>query len=173
MSPASIEEVSRWWDRLPCGIRRTAYNRYFVQPHILEFAQFDRWKGKRALEIGCGIGRDTLKFAAAGARIVAIDVSERSADLARERVMEYGNAVVYCMNAEERLPKVSDIGYDLIYSFGVIHHSPHPERILKLAFEHLADAGELRIMLYAKNSIKFLLGQQPEAQAGCPIVHTY
>src|ERR1700739_509502 len=77
----------------------------------------------------------------------------------------------HCRNAEEFLP---DGPFDLIWSFGVLHHTPHPEKVLRLAHERLKLDGDLRIMLYAKYSWKNLFtGQQPEAQAGCPLVRWY
>jgi hypothetical protein len=61
----------------------------------------------------------------------------------------------------------------LIYAFGVLHHTPNPGRILERCRVQLHRGGELRIMLYAKWSIKYLSGQQPEAQANCPIAKFY
>ena len=55
----------------------------------------------------------------------------------------------------------------------VLHHTPRPDKILRRAWERLRDDGELRIMLYAKWSLKNLFREQPEAQAGCPIVRWY
>jgi 2-polyprenyl-3-methyl-5-hydroxy-6-metoxy-1,4-benzoquinol methylase len=52
--------------------------KYFVEPHIPEFAQFKQWKGKKVLEIGCGIGTDSVNFARAGADLAAIEISEKS-----------------------------------------------------------------------------------------------
>lgn len=152
--------------------RQVTEHRYRVQPHIPKFAQFERWKNKWVLEIGCGIGTDALRFAQAGAIVDGVDASERSIDLARQRVGLRGNPIFFFHDAEKYLPQ-GLTGYDLIYSFGALHHTPHPKKVLRLAFDRLKPNGELRVMLYAKWSIKFLLGQQPEAQAGCPLVRTY
>src|SRR5690348_1486316 len=72
----SVEEVREYWNRRPCNIRHSPKpvgskeyfdeveaRKYFVEPHIPGFAQFARWSGKRVLEIGCGIGTDTINFA--------------------------------------------------------------------------------------------------------------
>ena len=77
---------------------------------------------------------------------------------------------LYNANAEQWLPPGS---FDLVYSFGVLHHTPNPAAALRNIRERLAPDGELRLMLYARWSFKFLLGEQPEAQAGCPIAKLY
>ena len=77
------------WGRASISTRSRP-GKYFVEPHILSFAQFDRWADKRVLEIGCGIGTDTINFARAGYRVTAVDPSERSLDLARRRAVVCG-----------------------------------------------------------------------------------
>ena len=67
--------------------------------------------------------------------------------------------------------------YDLIYSFGVIHHSPYPRKIISEIKNYMNGSSVLKIMLYAKNSWKSYMidagFDQPEAQYGCPIANTY
>lgn len=185
----TAKEIEAYWSARPCNIRhgtapigtpewsaQVTQRKYFVEPHIPKFAQFERWKGKRVLEIGCGIGTDTLSFLRAGAKFIdAIDISSHSISLAFNRVSGAGlsNASFHCCDAEERIPISWGYDCELIYSFGVLHHTPHPERVLRMAKERLSENGELRIMLYAKWSIKNLMRQQPEAQAGCPYVKFY
>ena len=147
--------------------------RYFVQPHIPRFAQFDRWKGKRVLEIGCGTGTDTLEFLKNGAQVDAVEFSVRSRALAERRLDFFdknNSALIWLADAEQFLPHGT---FDLIYSFGVLHHTSHPTLVLNRAFRRLALDGELRIMLYAKYSWKNFWGMQPEAAPGCPHVKWY
>ncbi len=170
-----MNEILDYWNRQPCGSLHPdpTTQRYFVQPHIPDFAQFARWKGKYVLEIGCGIGTDTLEFCRGEAKVWAIDASQKSILIAARRIFQEGfvsNCFPRMADAEDFLPTGP---YDLIYSFGVLHHTPHPERVLSRAWHQLANDGELRIMLYAKWSWKHLLGFQPEAQAGCPLVKWY
>ncbi len=82
----SIDAIREFWDGRPCNVRHSPSavgtkqyfdeverRKYFVEPHIPVFAEFDRWKGKRVLEVGCGIGTDTMNFARAGAEVSAVD----------------------------------------------------------------------------------------------------
>lgn len=99
----TVEDVRAFWDRRPCNIRHSPREvgtreyfdeverrKYFVEPHIPGFAQFDRWKGKKVLEVGCGIGTDAANFARAGADYAAIDLSEVSVEMARRRFALFG-----------------------------------------------------------------------------------
>lgn len=169
-----MNEIAKYWNRQPCGSLHPdpTTQRYFVQPHIRGFAQFGRWKGKRVLEIGCGIGTDTLEFARAGADIDAVEFSVKSRALAMKKLEgeRFFSPIIWQTDAENFLPFGR---FDLVYSFGVLHHTPHPVLVLAGTHNILKNDGELRIMLYAKWSIKHLFRIQPEAQAGCPLVKWY
>ncbi len=98
-SQITVEQVRNYWDQRPCNIRHSPKpvgtreyfdeveaRKYFVEPHIRRFAEFERWRGKKVLEIGCGIGTDTVNFARQGAFVTAVDLSPQSLELARRRV---------------------------------------------------------------------------------------
>ncbi len=82
-----IDAVRVYWNNRPCNIRHSTKpvgtreyfdeveaRKYFVEPHIPAFAEFSRWKDKRVLEIGCGLGTDTMSFLREGARVTAVDI---------------------------------------------------------------------------------------------------
>jgi 2-polyprenyl-3-methyl-5-hydroxy-6-metoxy-1,4-benzoquinol methylase len=202
-----IDQVREYWDRRPCNVRHSpapvgtrAYfdeveaRKYLVEPHIPRLAEFERWRGKRVLEIGCGIGTDTMRFARAGAQVTAVDLSAASLDLARRRAEVYGLAdriQFHEANAERLAAVVPPEPYDLVYSFGVIHHSPHPDAILRQVRQAFVRPGStLKLMVYHKFSWKVfwilatygrgavwrlddLVAENSEAQTGCPITYTY
>lgn len=186
-----IEEVQSYWDRRPCNIRHSQHpigtreyfddveeRKYFVEPHIPGFADFQRWKGKDVLEIGCGIGTDAVNFARAGANYTAVELSTVSLELAEKRFEVYGLEGCFRHgNAEEVDHLVGRERFDLVYSFGVIHHTPNPRAVIESARRVMKPDGELRIMLYARHSWKAIMIEagldQPEAQSGCPIAFTY
>jgi 2-polyprenyl-3-methyl-5-hydroxy-6-metoxy-1,4-benzoquinol methylase len=201
-----IGRVQEYWDRRPCNIRHSTQpvgsreyfdeveaRKYLVEPHIPGFAEFARWRGKRVLEIGCGIGTDTVNFARNGAIVTSVDLSEKSLELAQQRIRTYGledRVKFYRGNAEELSGLVPVEEYDLIYSFGVIHHTPHPERVLEELRKYARPGTVVKIMVYHRRSWKvlgILLGEgrgrfwkldelvpkNSEAQTGCPITYTY
>ncbi len=203
---APIEAVQNYWNRRPCNIRHSPRpvgtqeyfdeveeRKYFVEAHIPAFADFGRWKGKRVLEIGCGIGTDTINFARAGAQVTAVDLSQASLDVARCRAEVFGlsDRITFLLSNAETLDGVPvEQGYDLIYSFGVIHHTPHPKRVLEQARRRIGPGGVVKVMVYYRNSWKVgeivlgygkgrfwdldaLVARHSEAQTGCPVTFTY
>src|SRR2546422_214830 len=136
-----ITKVSDYWNSRPCNIRHSLKplgtreyfdeveaRKYFVEPHIPRFAEFERWKGKKVLEIGCGIGTDTINFARHGAQVTVVELSEKSLEVARRRAEVFGLAdrIQFYQGDAEQLPQIlPPQRFDLVYSFGVIHHTPH------------------------------------------------
>lgn len=190
-SSPSIDDVLSYWNQRPCNIRHSSRDvgsreyfdevearKYFVEPHIPEFAQFPRWSGKRVLEIGCGIGTDAVNFARHGATYTGVDLSDVSLALAQRRFEAFGlTGSLFSHNAENLDRVLPAQSFDLVYSFGVIHHTPRPRAVIESARRLIRLDGELRIMLYAKRSWKAIMIEegfdQPEAQSGCPIALTY
>jgi ubiquinone/menaquinone biosynthesis C-methylase UbiE len=200
-----ITMVRDFWNRRPCNIRHSTKplgtkdyfdevekRKYFVEPHIPAFAQFERWQGKRVLEIGCGIGTDTINFARAGAEVTAVDFSDKSLEIARQRAGVYGlsNIRFYHGNAEHLSSFLPVEPYDLIYSFGVIHHTPHPERIIQELPRYCHSHTLVKVMVYHRYSWKAvqillreghgafwrfseLVERHSEAQTGSPVTYSY
>ena len=198
-----MDSVKKFWNDRPCNIRhgtaevgtreyfdQVEQRKYFVEPHIPEFAEFSKWSGKKVLEIGSGIGTDTMNFFRAGAHLTSIDLSEESVKLAKQRasVYRFDPDRIIVQNAEEF--SFGDEKFDLVYSFGVIHHTPNPRAVIERAAVHQTTGQELRIMVYSKISYKLFwamhehdrwnmstmddtIREFAEAQTGCPIAYTY
>lgn len=187
----SSKEVENFWDNRPCNVKHSSkeigskeyfdeveMKKIFVEPHILSFSDFESWRGKKVLEIGCGIGTMSVNFAKHGADYTGVELSLKSLELAKKRFEVYGlKGSFFHVNAEELSSIVPIESYDLIYSFGVIHHTPNPEKVIKEIQKYMNNKSVLKIMLYASNSWKNCMIEsgldQPEAQYGCPIANTY
>ena len=206
-SDTSIDRVREYWNNRPCNLRHSPEpvgtreyfdqveaRKYFVEPHIPGFAEHARWAGKRVLEVGCGLGTDTMNFARAGAQVTAVDLSTSSLELARKRAEVFGlqDRIRFVEANAERLSEfVEPEPYDLVYSFGVIHHTPHPERALDQIRRHFTGPNTtLKMMVYYWWSWKVFgilfseahgafwrleeaVARNSEAQTGCPVTYTY
>src|SRR5262249_1322595 len=125
--------------------------------HVPQVANFTGFRGKDVLEIGCGIATDGLEFARNGARYVGVDLTPAAIELAEERFRLFGVAGRFKLaNAEERLP-FTDASFDHVYSFGVIHHSPNPDRIVTEIRRVLRRGGTFTVMLYNRASINYYI----------------
>ena len=197
-----MDAVREFWNARPCNIRhgtaevgtkeyfdQVEHRKYFVEPHIPVFAEFEKWKGRSVLEIGSGIGTDTINFMRAGAELTSIDLSDESVKLVKKRAEVFGfdPECISVANAEEFN---FDRKFDLVYSFGVIHHTPNPRAVIERIAQHQDPGQELRIMLYSKVSYKLFwamhtqnlwdlskmndtIREFAEAQTGCPVAYTY
>jgi 2-polyprenyl-3-methyl-5-hydroxy-6-metoxy-1,4-benzoquinol methylase len=191
MQEITNKDIEEYWDRRPCNINHSlspfGTKKYFdevearkilVEPHILTFTDFPRWKGKKVLEIGCGIGTAGIIFARNGADYTGVELSEKSLEITKQRFKLYGyHGNFYLGNAEELSSFLPYQEFDLVYSFGVLHHMLRPGQAVKQIYRFMHKESILKIMLYAQNSWKNYLIQagleQPEAQSGCPVAKTY
>jgi ubiquinone/menaquinone biosynthesis C-methylase UbiE len=161
---ASTGEVYRYWQAESCGTEhascatgtRAYYDeieaaRYGLEPFIPGFAEFELWRGRRVLEIGIGAATDFINFARAGARVTGIDLTPAAIKHAERRLRLEGLEAELAVGSGERLP-YADQSFDLVYSWGVIHHAENPARVLREARRVLAANGEVRAMLYGRHS---------------------
>ena len=188
---SKLQTVAKFWNARPCNIRHSnkeigtkeyfdevEARKFFVEPHILSFTNFPTWKNKKVLEVGCGIGTAAINFARNGADYYGMELSEKSLELTQKRFEVYGQKGNLFLGNAEKLSEIIPVQkFDLIYSFGVIHHSPNPRNIIKEITKYMDSTSVLKIMLYSKDSWKSYLIEagleQPEAQTGCPIALTY
>jgi 2-polyprenyl-3-methyl-5-hydroxy-6-metoxy-1,4-benzoquinol methylase len=185
------QNIVDYWNRQPCNInhsnepvgtelyfQQVTEKRYRAEPHVLDFAKFHLWRGKRVLEIGCGIGTDAEQFARHGAHYTGIDISSQSIQICRDRFKLLDLTGEFHEGSVTDNELLSHIGkFDLVYSYGVLHHFPGMREHIKNLHEVLDVDGEFRFMVYARNSWKYAMIQkgldQFEAQAECPYADAY
>jgi SAM-dependent methyltransferase len=164
MTEATKEDVRAHWEADPCGGKLTAEDpgtpefyaeveraRYELEPFIPSFAEFDRWQGRDVLEIGVGLGTDFTRFARAGANLRGVDLTQAAVDLVRRRLDLEGLAADVRRADAEALP-FADESLDLVYSWGVLHHTPDTRGALDEVRRVLRPGAEARIMLYSRRS---------------------
>jgi ubiquinone/menaquinone biosynthesis C-methylase UbiE len=151
--------VQKFWERASCGEElyledtgAAAYleqsrKRYELEPYIEDFAQFETATGKKVLEIGVGLGADHQRFAEAGAELSGIDLTERAVEHVRRRMKIFGLTSNVSTGDAENLP-FAPASFDLVYSWGVIHHSPNTLKAIAEIHRVLRFEGTARIMIY-------------------------
>jgi SAM-dependent methyltransferase len=158
------QDVRAFWDSEPCGtgeptaeagspefFAQLELERYRREPVIKEFAAFETHRGQRVLEVGCGAGTDSLQWVRAGARHTGLDLSLQSIRMARRHLGVHGLTGKFCEGDAERLP-FADNSFDVVYSWGVIHHTPNMRATIKEIHRVLRPGGVIRIMIYHRLS---------------------
>ena len=168
-NPSLKERVRAFWQANPCGTKfadaapgtREFYelveqHRYETEWHIPAAAEFDDTHGLRVLEIGCGLGTDGAQFAKAGADYTGIDLTEAAVDLARKRFELFDLAGKFRTADAENLD-FADESFDLVYSHGVLHHTPNTAGAVSEIHRVLRKNGRAVVMLYHRNSYNYRL----------------
>lgn len=158
------EEVRRFWNRTPCGSwdatapegSREYYDqvearRYELEPFIKDLAGFDATRGQKVLEIGVGLGTDHVQFARAGADLHGVDLTEKGIELVGRRLELEGLRSELQVADAEGLPFADD-RFDVVYSWGVLHHTPDTPRAIREAIRVLRPGGRLCLMVYARHA---------------------
>lgn len=151
--------VRDFWERASCGeeallpsTERAGYAaqaraRYELEPFIPGFAGFTEARGLRVLEVGVGLGADHQRFAEAGAELDGIDLTPRAIEHTRRRMQAFGLSSRLAVGDAEALP-FADATFDLVYSWGVLHHTPDTPRAFAEVLRVLKPGGTARIMIY-------------------------
>ena len=163
------DETQRQWNASPVGSERARQ----TQPHTLEWfkeleadrygsyapwmpdlMEFSRHENDRVLEIGGGLGIDLARFASAGAHVTDVDLSAGHLALAEEHFRLRGLTGRFIHLDGEHLP-FPDGSFDLVYSNGVIHHTPNTKRMVDEIHRVLTPGGRVIVMVYAENSLYY------------------
>jgi SAM-dependent methyltransferase len=156
--------VEEFWDNASCGEalylqnhQRDGYveharRRYELEPIIEEFAEFASAAGKDVLEVGVGLGADHQRFAQAGATLTGIDLTARAVAHTRRRLALFGYDSVLLTGDAENLQFPAD-AFDIVYSWGVLHHSPNTPKAISEIHKVLRPGGVAKVMIYHKWSL--------------------
>lgn len=161
------ERVRSFWQAHPCGTKfadaeegsraffeAVEEHRYRTEWHIPEAAGFDKAKGLRVLEIGCGLGTDGARFARAGAIYTGVDLTDAAVSLARRRFELEGLPGEFRVADAERLEFAPD-SFDIVYSHGVLHHTPDGAAAVREVHRVLKPGGRAIVMLYHRDSYNY------------------
>ena len=172
------DRVRDFWQNHPCGSKfadarpgsRIFYevieqHRYEKEWHIPAAAGFDKTKNLRVLEVGCGLGTDGAQFAKAGADYTGIDLTQAAVDLARRRFELFNLPGTFRVADAEKLD-FPDNSFDIVYSHGVLHHTPDTPGAIREVHRVLRNGGRAVVMLYHRNSYNYRVNISMLRRAG-------
>lgn len=180
-SEALKKSVSEFWNAASCGeiymqgsdlrtrLEQQAAQRYQLEPFIFEFAKFHEGRGKDVLEIGVGLGADHVHWATSRPRfLTAVDLTARAIHYTRARLALSGLSSNLEVADAEHLP-LRDDSFDIVYSWGVLHHTPRTDAAINEVHRVLRPGGTARIMIYNRDAIAgYLLWVRYGLMAGHP-----
>ena len=134
------------------AVERHRYHEY--APWMPEVMGFNEFAGARLLEIGCGMGTDLLQFARGGAQVTGIDLTPRSIEISRQHFAVYNECGDFAIADCETLPFANE-GFDVVYSNGVLHHTPDTAGAVREIHRVLRPGGQARVMLYHRRSFAY------------------
>lgn len=159
---AARENAVRQWSDHPCGavagdehtleyFLEVERLRYQAQPWQRSLFAFERFAGQRVLEIGVGLGTDLAQFAGAGALCHGVDITDRHLELTARNFALRGLRVDLKRCDATRIEH-PDASFDVVYSFGVIHHVPDAPAVVREIERVLKPGGRCLVALYHKGS---------------------
>ena len=178
--------VQEFWNRQSCGevyaagdslraqLDAQEQTRYQLEPYIFDFARFADGRDRDVLEIGVGMGADHLQWAKASPRsLTGVDLTPRAIEFTRSRFEVSGlTSRLECADAEQ-LP-FEENSFDIVYSWGVLHHSPNTPTAINEVFRVLRPGGIARVMIYHRWSISgYLLWLRYGMLAGLSLDEVY
>jgi ubiquinone/menaquinone biosynthesis C-methylase UbiE len=128
--------------------------RYSLQDYMHAIFEFEKFAGKKVLDLGCGGGIDSAEFARNGAIVVSADFSQIAMETTRNLLKE-ANLPAQVIQADATALIFEDNTFDCVYSFGVLHHIPHVEKALAEIKRVLKPGGTVMAMLYHRDSLLY------------------
>ncbi|MCX6153911.1 MAG: class I SAM-dependent methyltransferase [Candidatus Kapabacteria bacterium] len=160
------QQVQQFWNNQACGTQFTdkeKYSkeyfediedlRYRQEPEIFSFAQFTRFRDKKLLEVGVGAGTDFLQWARAGAVVYGIDLTPEAVEHVHHRLSLYGLKAEEIKVADSENIPFPDNFFDIVYSWGVIHHTPDTPKAMREIIRVCKPGGTCKVMIYHRHSL--------------------
>jgi SAM-dependent methyltransferase len=161
---ATIDEVRGYWEqhihdleitRHPVGSRGffDDLDQYHFEKlhHLPRLVEFDGYRDRAVLEVGCGAAVDLARFARGGARVTGVDVAGSAIELARTNFAQQGLAGDFRVADGEDLPFL-DGTFDLVYAHGVVQYTPDPKRLVDECRRVLKPGGQAIFQVYNRVS---------------------
>jgi SAM-dependent methyltransferase len=143
--------------------------------HLLRLVNFEGYRGKRVLDVGCGAGTDLVRFARAGAIVSGVDLSAAAVDLARANVAQQGLEADICEADAAHLP-YPDGTFDLVFAHGVVQYSADPAGVVGECWRVLKPGGEAIVQAYNRvswlNALSKLM-KVPLEHEDAPVLEKY
>ncbi|MCS7210034.1 MAG: class I SAM-dependent methyltransferase [Chloroherpetonaceae bacterium] len=162
-----VKSVQAFWNTEACGTHfiqdfrddKEFYDkyrafRYQVEWHIPQLVPFAEARGKSVLEIGCGNGADGVLFAQHGAIYTGVDLTPTAVEATRKHFAVMNLPGTFQVENAESL-SFADEQFDIVYSHGVLHHTPNPINAFNEVYRVLKKGGRAIIMLYHKHSFNY------------------
>ena len=163
------ERVRAYWNDKPCDSELSdrdrlsreyfldiEHERYELQPHIPDVLSEIDWGGKRVLEIGTGVGTDARSIIGKGGIYTGINV-DRGSTLATAQALRVFSLPGVALECSATALDFPDCTFDVVYSFGVLHHIPDAAKAVAEIQRVLKPGGELLVMLYNRTSINYVV----------------
>jgi len=168
LSSKDVGYVRDFWNANPCGaqyvkspfgtpefFREYAEIRYRSEWHLNYLIPFEKYQDKQILEIGCGLGADGARFAQNGAIYTGVDLTQAAVDATRFHFQALGLPGTFKVQNAERMTDFENSRFDLVYSHGVLHHTPNLDNALREVQRVLKPGGDIIIMLYYRPSFNY------------------
>ena len=164
-----VARVRDYWNThvvdWPITSRDPGSRAFFAETEAYRFEKLDYLErvidyaghaGEAVLDVGCGLGNDTARFAAGGARVTGIDIAPRAIELARANFAQRGLEGRFLLMDGEAM-SFADDSFDFVYCHTVLHFTPHPQRMIEEIHRVLKPGGTAVLMAVNRHSWMRLL----------------
>ena len=119
--------------------------------HLLRLVDFDGYRGRTVLEVGCGAGVDLARFARGGANVTGVDLAASAIELAKANFAQQGLQGSFEVADGEHLP-FPDNSFDAVYAHGVVQYTADPQRLVSECRRVLKPGGQAIFQVYNRIS---------------------